>query len=132
MSSLPTDNRVSPNARVSNTGCMTGCIRPVTSAADRTSPQLSSGVWSGRIRSACSVVSSGNDEKLTTNGTFASASTKPAVRGRLKAGLVCASMSSGTRPAAMSSTRDSNPAYELGWRLAIPSKRTVRPTLPAT
>ena len=56
----------SPKARVSYSGRRVGCTSERTPGRVAASPQDSSAVWSGRIRSARSLVSSGSEAKDTT------------------------------------------------------------------
>ena len=73
---LPISISVSPKARVSCSGRIVGCTIERTPGRGAWSPQLSIGVWSGRIRSALSLVSSGPEAVEITKSTFSRAAAK--------------------------------------------------------
>ena len=84
------------------------------------------------MRSHSSVVSSGYIEKLTLNGTFANASAKRALAGRLYAGFTPRTKAIGTAPERIRSTAAAtSPKREIPSKPTIGSAgRMVEPTAP--
>ena len=94
---LATRRRMSPAARVSNTGSITGCIRLRTPVRGARSSHRSSAWLCGSRRSHWAAVSSRKSEVETLNPTFLSLSAKPEALGSAYTGL--ASCTREARPA---------------------------------
>ena len=123
-----TSGLVSP---IFGTGPMAGCMSPQTPSRGEWSPQDSSGVRSGMTRWARAVVSSRWLDRLTTNGTLASASANPAFAGSVNAGFASFTMRTAISPWAMaraSATRPRSGSPARAWSSARsgPSGRRCR------
>ena len=119
---------------MSKSGRTEGCTSDRMPGCGAASPHDSSGVWSGRIRCARSLVSSGSDANDTTKSTLASASEKPAPGGSEWTGFTPPSSSTATRPEAIASTslRISRKLAGSGAAAASAGSSTVVPIAPTT